>query len=104
MYAPWLAIPIWWLGQTDLWLGNTLLAEKPKSINAVYWYEEWFENVENTEQEEKSEQVECKSVEIVEQPIQTETVIQEIVQGKRKPKKNTTSAKQMTLFNLDDFT
>ncbi|WP_242056772.1 MULTISPECIES: hypothetical protein [Oscillatoriales] len=104
LYAPWLAIPIWWLGQTDLWLGNTLLAEKPKSMNAVYWYEEWFESVENAEQEEKSEQVKCESFEIVEQTMQPETVIQEIVQGKRKPKKNTTSAKQMTLFNLEDFT
>lgn len=104
LYAPWLAIPIWWLGQTDLWLGNSLLAQKPKSMNAVYWYGAWFETVENAEQEEKSEQTSCETVEIVEQPIQPETVIQEIVQGKRKPKKNIASPQQMMLFNLEDFT
>ncbi|MBE9229291.1 hypothetical protein IQ264_28200 [Phormidium sp. LEGE 05292] len=99
MYAPWLAIPIWWLGQTDLLLGNSLLAKQPKSMNAVYWYEEWFETVENREAEENIE----PTIEIVEPTITPEIVVQEVVQGKRKPKHNPASTKQMKLFNLDDF-
>ena len=99
LYAPWLAIPIWWLGQTDLLVGNSLLAEKPKSMNAVYWYEEWFETVENREAEENIEPI----IEIVEPTITPEIVVQEVVQGKRKPKKNSASGQQMTLFDLSDF-
>lgn len=104
LYAPWFAIPIWWLGKTDLWLGNSLLAEKPKSMNAVYWYEDWFEQVEIPELERESEETSCEPVEIVEEPMQPEIVVQEIVQGKRKPKKNIASPQQMMLFNLEDFT
>jgi hypothetical protein len=44
LYAPWFAIPIWWLGWSDLFLGNSLSNEKPISLNARYWYQEWFRN------------------------------------------------------------
>ena len=40
LFSPWLAVPIWWLGQTDLLLGNTLSSERPQSIKAAYWYNE----------------------------------------------------------------
>ncbi|MGA9381710.1 MAG: hypothetical protein WBV73_23350, partial [Phormidium sp.] len=60
-------------------------------------YEEWFETVENSEAEENIEPI----IEIVKPP---EIVVQEVVQGKRKPKNNPASGQQMTLFNLSDFT
>jgi hypothetical protein len=36
----WLAVPIWWLGQTDLLLGNTLSSDRPQSMNVPCWYKE----------------------------------------------------------------
>ncbi|MEG4801211.1 hypothetical protein QUB63_18485 [Microcoleus sp. ARI1-B5] len=38
MFSPWLAVPIWWLGQTDLLFGNTLSSDRPQSMNAACWY------------------------------------------------------------------
>ena len=43
LYAPHYAIPIWWLGNTDLLLGDSLDSrQRPKSMNAQYWQNEWF--------------------------------------------------------------
>ncbi len=41
LYAPWLAIPIWWLNRSDLLLGDSLSQENPVSVNAKFWYEKW---------------------------------------------------------------
>jgi hypothetical protein len=35
--------------------------------------------------------------------IHSNPVVQEVVKGKRRPRKTTTSPHQFTLFNLDDF-
>ena len=112
MFSPWLAVPIWWLGQTDLLLGNTLSSERPQSINAAYWYNEWFEPVESQAKNDTDCPVEHEissgqSSEVIDLNDQTSIhsnpVVQEVVKGKRRPRKTTTSPHQFTLFNLDDF-
>ena len=112
MFSPWLAVPIWWLGQTDLLLGNTLSSDRPQSINAAYWYNEWFEPVESQAKNHTDCPVEHEissgqSSEVIDLNDQTSIhsnpVVQEVVKGKRRPRKTTTSPHQFTLFNLDDF-
>ncbi len=112
MFSPWLAVPIWWLGQTDLLLGNTLSSDRPQSINAAYWYNEWFEPVESqaknhTDCSLEHEISSGESSEVIDLNDQTSIhsnpVVQEVVKGKRRPRKTTTSPHQFTLFNLDDF-
>ena len=112
MFAPWLAVPIWWLGQTDLLLGNSLSSDRPQSMNATYWYNEWFEAVESQAENHTDCPVEHEissgeSSEVIDLNDQTSIhsnpVIQEVVKGKRRPRKTTTSPHQFTLFNLDDF-
>ena len=112
MFSPWLAVPIWWLGQTDLLLGNTLSSDGPQSINAAYWYNEWFEPVESQAKNHTDCPVEHEissgqSSEVIDLNDQTSIhsnpVVQEVVKGKRRPRKTTTSPHQFTLFNLDDF-
>ena len=108
----WLAVPIWWLGQTDLLLGNTLSSDRPQSMNATYWYNEWFEPVESQAKNHTDCPVEHEissgqSSEVIDLNDQTSIhsipVVQEVVKGKRRPRKTTTSPHQFTLFNLDDF-
>ena len=112
MFSPWLAVPIWWLGQTDLLLGNTLSSDRPQSMNAAYWYNEWFEPVESQAENHTDCPVEHEinsgeSSEVIDLNDQTSIhsnpVVQEVVKGKRRPRKTTTSPHQFTLFNLDDF-
>ena len=112
MFSPWLAVPIWWLGQTDLLLGNTLSSDRPQSINATYWYNEWFEPVESQAKNDTDCPVEPEissgeSSEVSDlnkkTSIHSNPVVQEVVKGKRRPRKTTTSPHQFTLFNLDDF-
>jgi hypothetical protein len=112
MFSPWLAIPIWWLGQTDLLLGNTLSSDRPQSMNATYWYNEWFEPVESQAKNHTDCPVEHEissgeSSEVIDLNDQTSIhsnpVVQEVVKGKRRPRKTTTSPHQFTLFNLDEF-
>jgi hypothetical protein len=112
MFSPWLAVPIWWLGQTDLLLGNTLSSDRPQSMNATYWYNEWFEPVESQAKNHTDCPVEHEissgeSSEVIDLNDQTSIhsnpVVQEVVKGKRRPRKTTTSPHQFTLFNLDDF-
>ena len=112
LFSPWLAVPIWWLGQTDLLLGNTLSSDRPQSMNATYWYHEWFEPVESQAKNHTDCPVEHEissgqSSEIIDLNDQTSIhsnpVVQEVVKGKRRPRKTTTSPHQFTLFNLDDF-
>ncbi len=112
MFSPWLAVPIWWLGKTDLLLGNTLSSDRPQSINAVYWYNEWFEPVESqaknhTDCSLEHEISSGESSEVIDLNDQTSIhsnpLVQEVVKGKRRPRKMTTSPHQFTLFNLDEF-
>jgi len=112
MFSPWLAVPIWWLGQTDLLLGNTLSSDRPQSINAAYWYNQWFEPVESQAENHTDCPVEHEinsgeSSEVIDLNDQTSIhsnpVVQEAVKGKRRPRKTTTSPHQFTLFNWDDF-
>jgi hypothetical protein len=112
MFSPWLAVPIWWLGQTDLLLGNTLSSDRPQSMNAAYWYNEWFEPVESQAKNHTDCPVEHEissgqSSEVIDLNDQTSIhsnpVVQEVVKGKRRSRKTTTSPHQFTLFNLDDF-
>lgn len=37
VYAPWYYSPLWWLGNTDLIHGNSLLLENLESINGKFW-------------------------------------------------------------------
>ena len=112
MFSPWLAVPIWWLGQTDLLIGNTLSSDRPQSMNATYWYNEWFEPVESqaenhTVRPDEHEISSGKASEVIDlnarTSIHSNPVVQEVVKGKRKPRNTTTSPHQFTLFNLDDF-
>ncbi|MEG3932806.1 hypothetical protein QT990_16375 [Microcoleus sp. T3_B1] len=112
LFSPWLAVPIWWLGQTDLLLGNTLSSDRPQSINAAYWYNEWFEPVESQAKNDTDYPVEHEissgeSSEVIDLNDQTSIhsnpVVQEVVKGKRRPRNTTTSPHQFTLFNLDEF-
>ena len=112
LFSPWLAIPIWWLGQTDLLLGNTLSSDRPQSTNAAYWYDEWFEPVDSsaknpTDFRGEDEISSGESSEVIElncpKLIHSNTVVQEVVDGKRRPRNKTTSPHQFSLFNLDDF-
>ena len=112
MFSPWLAVPIWWLGQTDLLLGNTLSSDRPQSINAAYWYNDWFEPVESQAKNHTDRPVEHEinsgeSSEVIDLneriSIHSNPVVQEVVNGKRRLRKTTTSPHQFTLFNLDDF-
>ena len=112
MFSPWLAVPIWWLGQTDLLLGNTLSSDRPQSMNAACWYKEWFEPVEPSAQNHTARPVEREinlgeSSEVIDLnqriSIHSNPVVQEVVKGKRRPRKTTTSPHQFTLFNLDGF-
>ena len=112
LFSPWLAVPIWWLGQTDLLLGNTLSSDRPQSMNATYWYNEWFEPVESQAKNHTDCPVEHEissgqSSEVIDLNDQTSIhsnpVVQEVVKGKHRPRKTTTSPHQFTLFNLDDF-
>jgi hypothetical protein len=112
MFSPWLAIPIWWLGQTDLLLGNTLSSDRPQSMNAACWYNEWLEPVESQAKNhtDRPDEHEISSGEISEvidlnerTSIQSNPVVKEVVKGKRRPRKTTTSPHQFTLFNLDQF-
>jgi hypothetical protein len=112
MFSPWLAVPIWWLGQTDLLLGNTLSNDRPQSTNATYWYNEWFEPVESqaknhTDRPDEHEISSGESSEVIDLnqriSIHSNPVVQEVVKGKRRPRKTTTLPHQFTLFNLDDF-
>jgi hypothetical protein len=112
MFSPWLAIPIWWLGQTDLLLGNTLSSDRPQSTNAAYWYNEWFEPAESQAKNHTDSPVEHEissgeSSEVIDlnekTSIHSNPVVQEVVKGKRRPRKTTTSPHQFTLFNLDEF-
>lgn len=112
MFAPWLAVPIWWLGQTDLLLGNTLSSDRPQSMNAAYWYNEWFEPVESQAknhtdcslEHEISSGESSEFIDLNDQTsIHSNPVVQEVVKGKRRPRNTTTSPHQFTLFNLDDF-
>jgi hypothetical protein len=100
------------LGQTDLLLGNTLSSDRPQSMNAAYWYNEWFEPVESQAKNHTACPVEHEissgqSSEVIDlndqTSIQSNPVVQEVVKGKRRPKKTTTSPHQFTLFNLEDF-
>jgi hypothetical protein len=111
MFSPWLAVPIWWLGQTDLLLGNTLSSDRPQSMNATDWYNEWFEPVESQAKNDTDCPVEPEissgeSSEVSDLNAQTSihsnSVVQEVVKGKRRPRNTTTSPHQFTLFNLDD--
>jgi hypothetical protein len=112
MFSPWLAVPIWWLGQTDLLLGNTLSSERPQSMNATYWYNEWFEPVEPQAKNRSKRPVEHEissegSSEVIDLNNQTSIhanlVVQEVVKGKHRPRKTTKSPHQFLLFKLDDF-
>ncbi|MEG3969773.1 hypothetical protein QUA00_19445 [Microcoleus sp. T2B6] len=112
MFSPWLAVPIWWLGKTDLLLGNTLSSDRPQSMNAAYWYNEWFEPVESQAENYTDCPVEPEissgeSSEVIDLNDQTSIhsnpLVQEVVKGKRRPRKMTTSPHQFTLFNLDEF-
>lgn len=112
MFSPWLAVPIWWLGKTDLLLGNTLSSVRPQSTNATYWYNEWFEPVESQAKNHTDCPVEHEissgeSSEVIDLNDQTSIhsnpLVQEVVKGKRRPRKMTTSPHQFTLFNLDEF-
>ncbi|MCC3433958.1 MAG: hypothetical protein EAZ39_13770 [Oscillatoriales cyanobacterium] len=101
-----------YLGQTDLLLGNTLSSDRPQSMNATYWYNEWFEPVESPAKNHTDCPVEHEissgeSSEVIDLNDQTSihsnSVVQEVVKGKRRPRKTTISPHQFTLFNLDDF-
>jgi hypothetical protein len=97
MFSPWLAVPIWWLGQTDLLLGNTLSSDRPQSMNAACWYKEWFEPVEPSAQNHTARPVEREinlgeSSEVIDLDqrisIHSNPVVQEVVKGKRRPSKD----------------
>ncbi|MEG4490299.1 hypothetical protein [Microcoleus sp. D3_18_C4] len=112
LFSPWLAVPIWWLGQTDLLLGNSLSSDRPQSTNATYWYNEWFEPVESQAKNDTDCPVEHEissgeSSEVIDLNDQTSIhsnpLVQEVVKGKHRPRKMTTSPHQFTLFNLDEF-
>ncbi len=96
MFSPWLAVPIWWLGQTDLLLGNSLSSKRPQSMNATYWYDEWFETVDSpaknhTDCPDEYEIISGEMSESIElnEPtsIHSNPVVQEVMNGKRRPKK-----------------
>ncbi|MEG4075255.1 hypothetical protein QUA30_21400 [Microcoleus sp. Pol14C2] len=112
LFSPWLAIPIWWLGQTDLLLGNSLSSDRPQSMNAACWYNEWFEPVESqaknpTDRLNEDEISSEESSAVIDlddlTSIHSNPVVQEVVKGKRRPRKTTRSPHQFSLFNLDDF-
>jgi hypothetical protein len=98
MFSPWLAVPIWWLGQTDLLLGNTLSSDRPQSMNAAYWYNEWFEPADSQAKNRSKRPVEHEisseeSSEVIDLNDQTSIhanlVVQEVVKGKHRPTKTT---------------
>ena len=104
LYAPHYAIPIWWLGNTDLLLGDSLDSrQQPKSMNAKYWQNEWFEGAADaTDSEFAAEGKNGREAETVRQQViaeLTESVgltpindlppdptIEQVVRGKRQRK------------------
>ena len=81
-------------------------------MNAACWYNEWFEPVESQAKNHtaRPDEHEISSGEISEvidlndrTSIQSNPVVKEVVKGKRRPRKTTTSPHQFTLFNLDEF-
>lgn len=110
-YAPWYAVPVWWLGNTDLLLGDSLDSSvKPKSMNAKYWQDEWFELAADSESknEQKSE-INRKEVIgsltnngelVLINDLPPDPTIQQVVKGERKRKGETIvkTYQQLNLF------
>lgn len=95
LYAPWYACPIWWLGKTDLLMGNSLAMELPESVNAKYWHELLLE--ENGCNEEKENKTYEETYYGTPEPKQAEPppIVKEVMKGK--------NFKQKTLFDLGSF-
>ena len=122
LYAPWLAVPIWWLGNTDLLLGNTLSAEIPTSINAKYWYEQWensdnSDNQKDTKKPDKTEPTEPLPTPIEHNPVPVElrskastpVAIEKLPPDPQvaklvKSNKKAPAKKQLNLFDMSAFT
>lgn len=98
LYAPWFAIPIWWLGGTDLLLGNSLSQDKPESVNAKYWVDRWFnsDSPENSESADEPTTNAVKSEELQEQIAQSRMPL---TNGNGNPQ-----IEQLSLFDLTPFT
>lgn len=119
LYAPWMAVPIWWLGNTDLLLGNSLSGETPKSINAKYWYKQWgnSDNSENTKNSDTTEPVtEPLPTPVADNPIPVElkqssvpVAIEKLPPNPKvtklvKSNKKAPAKKQLNLFDMSSFT
>jgi hypothetical protein len=108
LYAPWYYCPIWWLGHTDLILGNSLTMENLTSINAKYWIEEFFENNEVSDSDENLERYirqiqQHKNTPVTELP--SYSVTDDLLKNKKKTKKKIQISQQfsqISLFDLDD--
>ncbi|MEG4990113.1 hypothetical protein QUB08_30920 [Microcoleus sp. BR0-C5] len=89
-----------------------LSSDRPQSMNATYWYNEWFEPVESqaendTDRLDEPEISSGESSEVIDlnekTSLHSNPVVQEVVKGKRRPRNKITSPHQFSLFNLDDF-
>ncbi len=115
LYSPWYACPIWWLGNTDLLLGNSLSNEKPVSLNAVHWANDWFEPIEtvepnNTDTTDSSETLSATieqlqtNKQVCSTQLPPNPIAQEVLNGqKRKKQHHAQTGKQLTIFELNNL-
>ncbi|MGL5879219.1 MAG: hypothetical protein ACRC2V_15785 [Xenococcaceae cyanobacterium] len=109
LYSPWYYCPIWWLGHTDLILGNSLTMENLTSVNAKYWVKEFFENSEDKDSDKDLD----RYIQQIQQNKNTPatklpsySVADDLLKGNKKAKKKSQFAKpfqQLSLFDLEDL-
>ncbi|MGB3204352.1 MAG: hypothetical protein WBB28_05125 [Crinalium sp.] len=113
LYAPWMAVPIWWLGNTDLLLGNSLSAEIPTSINAKYWYQQWGDSDKSEDNSDTTEPlptpVEDNPVPVELKQSSTPVAIEKLPPDPQvaklvKSNKKAPAKKQLNLFDMSAFT
>jgi len=101
-YTPWYYCPIWWLGNTDLILGNTLTLKSLESINNKYWLEK-FRDIVKVEKviEYREKELKLDLKDLIKKKKVEKVKVNPIVKASLKTKSKKQQFTQLSLFDLD---